>query len=125
MPIDFTKSAISAGVGVVDELLDRMDAKSTPPRTGQFRTFQDMGRIAIAGAGYALQAFMPKYASLGETLALSGTPLLAKTIFGPLVSRAMRVVCLSEHHLWPSAATELRPGKNHPPLSAWPSDRRR
>ncbi len=82
MPIDLVRSGISAGVGVVDEVLESMDANAG--RVKSFRTATDIGRLVIAGVGYGLQVFMPRQAKLGETLALSATPLLVKSIAKPI-----------------------------------------
>lgn len=76
--ISFAKVGVSVGVGVADEILEVMDEKSG--RTGSFKTFRDYGRIAMPVVGYGLQLFMPRYANLGEALALSSTPLLVKSI---------------------------------------------
>lgn len=76
--ISMTKVAISVGVGAVDEILEVWDEKSG--RTGSFKTFRDYGRIAMPVVGYGLQLFMPRYANLGETLAVASTPLLVKSI---------------------------------------------
>lgn len=91
MPIDVTRSAFSAGVGVADEILEYVDAHAKVPRTQSFRTAKDIGRLAIALGGYGLQAFGPgRYVKLGETLALSATPLLVKSLAGP-VKRALKI----------------------------------
>lgn len=84
MPIDVVRSLTSAGVGVLDEGLEWWDDKAG--RTESFRTARDLGRLAIAGLGYGLQVFMPRQARLGETLALSATPLLTKSIARPVRS---------------------------------------
>ena len=79
MAIDYVRSAESAGVGVLDELMEGWDqTKGRDPN--KFTNAKNLYRIVVTAAGYALQAFMPKQAKLGETLALSGTPLLAKTV---------------------------------------------
>ena len=90
MPINMTKSLTSVGVGVVDEVLEYWDARAAVPRTESFRTWKDIGRLVMAGTGYALQAFMPRYSDLGETLAISATPLLVKSIAKPLKT-AMKI----------------------------------
>jgi len=83
--IDFRKTGVSVGVGVVDEVLEWWDEKSG--RTETFRTAKDIGRLVEAGLGYAIQIFWPKQARIGEALALSATPLLVKSIAKPI--RAM------------------------------------
>lgn len=83
MAVDITRSLISVGVGVVDEVLEGQDANAG--RTKSFRTWQDIGRLVIAGLGYGLQVFVPNQSRLGETLALSATPLLVKSIAGPVM----------------------------------------
>ncbi|MHB8084325.1 MAG: hypothetical protein ACYDHZ_00670 [Dehalococcoidia bacterium] len=80
MPVNLMKSGISVGVGVIDEVLERGDTKAG--RTAFFKKYTDIERIALAGIGYGLQVFMPRYASMGEALALSSTPLLVKSIAG-------------------------------------------
>jgi hypothetical protein len=84
MAIDTTKTIISVGVGVIDEVLERNDA--TEHRTEPFRTATDIGRLVLAGIGYATQLWMPRYASMGEALALSATPLLVKSIAKPVMA---------------------------------------
>lgn len=78
--INITKMAVAAGVGGLDEFLEMQDASATTPRTGFFKTWRDYGRIGMVGIGLAAQAFMPKYAALGETIAVAATPLLMKSI---------------------------------------------
>lgn len=82
MAIDMVKAGVSAGVGVVDEVLEWWDEKSG--RTESFRTATDIGRLAIAGLGYAIQIFWPRQSRLGEAMALSATPLLVKSIAKPV-----------------------------------------
>jgi len=84
MAIDTTKAIISAGVGIIDEVLERNDA--TEGRTESFRTATDIGRLVLAGIGYATQLWMPRYAGVGEALALSATPLLVKSIAKPVMA---------------------------------------
>lgn len=78
MPIDATKAIISAGVGVADEALSYWDEKSG--RMASFQNATDIGRLLATMAGYGLQAFMPRQAAFGETLATAATPLLVKSI---------------------------------------------
>lgn len=78
MPINATKAIISVGVGVADEALSYWDEQSG--RTESFKTATDIGRLLLALAGYGLQAFSPRYAAMGETLAVASTPLLVKSI---------------------------------------------
>lgn len=84
MAIDVTQSGVSAGVGILDEIMEWWDEKAE--RTESFRTATDISRLMVAGLGYGLQAFMPRQARLGETLALSATPLLVKSVASPLRS---------------------------------------
>ena len=83
MAIDLGKSAVSIGVGTLDEVMEWWDEEQA--RAGSFRTATDISRLVVVGLGYGAQVFMPRYAKLGETVALSATPLLVKTI-----SRAIR-----------------------------------
>lgn len=76
--LNVTRIAVAAGVGVVDELLERNDVKNG--RTGAFKTWSDYGRIVMPVAGAALQMFMPKYAGIGETVLIASTSLLVKSI---------------------------------------------
>ena len=80
--IDFMKTGVAVGVGVLDEALEWWDERQG--RTDSFRTAKDIGRLAGAGLGYAIQIFWPRQARLGEALALSTTPLLVKSIAKPL-----------------------------------------
>lgn len=84
MPINIGRSLISAGVGVVDEVATYWDEQEG--RTESFKNAVDISRLLIAGAGYAMQVFMPRMAVMGETLALSATPLLVKSISKPVRS---------------------------------------
>lgn len=80
LKINITKMAVAAGVGGLDEFLEIQDAQASVPRTGFFKTWRDYGRIGMVGLGLATQAFLPKYANLGETIAVAATPLLMKSV---------------------------------------------
>ena len=82
MGIDFVKTGISVGVGGLDEVTEWWDEKTG--RTESFRNAKDITRLVAAGLGYAMQIFWPKQARLGESLALSATPLLVKSIAKPI-----------------------------------------
>ena len=82
MAIDIGRSLTSAAVGLADEVMEWWDENEG--RTESFKTAKDIGRLVIAGVGYGLQVFMPRQARLGETLALSATPLLVKSIAKPV-----------------------------------------
>lgn len=83
MALDVGRSLTSAGVGVVDVIAEKSDEKAG--RIESFRNARDISRLVIAGIGYGLQVFMPRHARLGETLALSATPLVIKSIASPLM----------------------------------------
>ncbi len=82
MGIDFVKTGISVGVGGLDEVMEYWDEKTG--RTESFRNAKDITRLVAAGLGYAMQIFWPRQARLGESLALSATPLLVKSIAKPI-----------------------------------------
>ena len=75
--LNVTRIAIAAGVGAVDEMLERNDAKAAREGT---KSWAFMYRVAAVAAGFGLQMFMPKYGAIGETAAISATPLLVKSI---------------------------------------------
>ena len=78
MAIDVKSQGISYAVGAVVVGLEYWDNKSA--RTGAFKTAADIG-VAVGNlGGLALQMWAPKYAKLGETVALSTGPLLVKAI---------------------------------------------
>ena len=78
MGIDGGRSLTSVGVGAVSEVLEWWDENEG--RSGSFRTANDIGNLVMCGLGYGAQVFTPRYAKLGETIALSATPLLVKSI---------------------------------------------
>lgn len=78
MPINATKAIISIGVGVADEALGYWDEQSG--RAESFKNAADIGRLLAAMTGYGLQAFSPRHAAIGETIATAATPLLVKSI---------------------------------------------
>jgi hypothetical protein len=91
MGIKWEKVGISAGVGVIDEVIERQDRKylTDAKRTAiekenhakPFRSYGDIARLALALGGLAVQQFGPnKYDYMGEAIALSATPLLVKSI---------------------------------------------
>ena len=84
--IDVGRSITSVGVGAVSEVLEWWDEKEG--RVGSFRTANDIGNLVMCGVGYGAQVFMPRYAKLGETIALSATPLLVKSISRAIRSRS-------------------------------------
>jgi len=86
MAIDMTKTLVSVGAGVVDEVLEWNDR--TSGRTGSFTTATDLGRLGLAAVGYIVQIWSPRYARFGEALALSETPLLVKSIAKPVMAAA-------------------------------------
>lgn len=75
--LNVTRIAIAAGVGAVDEMLERSDVKAAREGT---KSWAFMYRVAAVAAGFGLQMFMPKYGGIGETAAISATPLLVKSI---------------------------------------------
>lgn len=76
--LNLTRMAIAIGVGAIDEVLERQDAKAG--RTATFRTWRDYGRIGLPVIGIAAQLMMPKYAGIGETVAVASLPLLTKSV---------------------------------------------
>jgi hypothetical protein len=76
--LNLTRMAIAIGVGAIDEVLERQDTSAG--RTGAFRTWRDYGRIGLPVIGIAAQLMMPKYAGIGETVAVASLPLLTKSI---------------------------------------------
>lgn len=80
MAIDIKKQGISYLVGGAVVALEYWDQKATTPRTKPFRTAADIGVVVGNLGGMALQQFMPKYAALGETIAVATGPLLVKAI---------------------------------------------
>ncbi|MDP3379842.1 MAG: hypothetical protein Q8S53_15865, partial [Brevundimonas sp.] len=76
--IDLVKEAVAVVLGVEDEFVERKDV--TDGRTGSFKTYTDISRVVVTGAGLALQVFAPRYGRIGEALALPGTTLLVKSV---------------------------------------------
>ena len=76
--INTTKVLIAVGVGGADEALGYWDEQSG--RTESFKNASDIGRLLAALVGYGAQAFFPRYAAMGETVATASTPLLVKSI---------------------------------------------
>jgi hypothetical protein len=58
-------------------MLERSDVKAAREGT---KSWAFMYRVAAVAAGFGLQMFMPKYGAIGETAAISATPLLVKSI---------------------------------------------
>jgi len=75
--LNVTRIAIAAGVGAIDEALERNDAKAAREGT---KSYSFMYRVAAVAAGFGLQMFMPKYGAFGESAAIAATPLLVKSI---------------------------------------------
>ncbi len=75
--IDMTGLMYGVGVGVVDEVLERMDVKAG--RTENLKSYRDYFRMFGVGGGLAGQIFgiMPAQA---KTLADACTPLLTKSV---------------------------------------------
>ena len=86
MAIDFMKAAISAGVGAIDEYLERDDVKNA--RTGNFKTYSDIGRAGMAILGYAGMIMMPRYDRYLEGMALGATSLLVKSVAKAVVKES-------------------------------------
>lgn len=84
MPINLTKAFTAVGVGVIDDVLERNDNKEG--RTGIQKRWSDWARIGLVVGGYGVTYFMPRYADIGETVALASTPLLVKTIAREVMS---------------------------------------
>lgn len=97
--LNLTRMAIAIGVGAIDEVLERQDARAG--RTGNFKTWKDYGRVALPVLGIAAQLFMPKYGGIGETVAVASLPLLTKSI----ASTAMK------------STTSTRAGRAYPRLA--------
>ena len=117
MAIDLMKSGISVGVGLVDTVLERMDATAksptgaAAPRTGTFKKWSDLSRLALAVAGYGIQAMYPRQARIGEALALSATPLLVKTLVADTVADMFKE----------NAASGFVPTRTYAPAPAAPA----
>lgn len=84
--INMTAVVVSAGVGAVDVLTEKMDADdlaegraTAKDQAGLFGSKTNIARIAMAGLGYLGQIFdfYPTYAG---SLAIAATPLLVKTV---------------------------------------------
>ncbi len=97
--LNLTRMAIAVGVGAIDEVLERQDTKAG--RTGNFKTWKDYGRIALPVLGIAAQLMMPKYAGIGETVAVASLPLLTKSV----ASMAMK------------STTSFRPSSAYPRMA--------
>lgn len=80
MNLNYMKMAGAMAAGGLDEMLERNDAKATPVRTGNFKTYSDYGRVGSVVGGIGLQIAMPKYADIGEGLMLGGLSLLTKSV---------------------------------------------
>lgn len=78
MAINFQHVAVSGAVGVLDEALERMDAKAG--RVGNFKTYRDYARIGLPVLGLAAGYLSPKWAALGDTVATASIPLLVKSV---------------------------------------------
>jgi hypothetical protein len=73
-------------VAVVDEVFIYED--ETQGYTKPFQTSKDISRTVLALGGYAFQAFMPRYAKFFDIVAMSETPLLAKSVITALMHQA-------------------------------------
>ena len=82
MKLDAAKIFTSVAVGGADEALGFWDEKSG--RTKSFQNAVDIGRAVMVLGGYGLQAFMPRYGSLGDTLVTASIPLLTKSVVSVL-----------------------------------------
>lgn len=80
MAVEITGKIIALGLGGLDELLERADAKAVPARTEPLKTWQDFGRIGMVVVGIGTEMFMPKYARMAETVGEVGVAFLGKSL---------------------------------------------
>lgn len=78
MAINVGKQVQSYVVGGVDSVLEWYDGKNDRTKTSE--QWQTWGRVGGHLLGLAAQIWMPKYAALGETVAISTGPLVVKTL---------------------------------------------
>ncbi len=78
MSINWEKKITFAGAGGLDEALIYWDEKSG--RTGNFKTAEDLGRVAMVVGGLAASALgSGQIARMGENISDAGTTLLVKS----------------------------------------------
>lgn len=78
MAINVGRQVQSYFVGGVDQVLKWQDEKGG--RVKPFKKWQDWGRVGGHLVGLAAQIWMPKYAALGETIAISTGPLVVDSL---------------------------------------------
>lgn len=84
--INITKAVTAVGVGVVDDVLERMDDGAN--RAG-FQRWSVWARLlAVAGGHLATMMGRGQMATTGETVATSATPLLYKNIASMVIAPA-------------------------------------
>lgn len=78
MAVNVGKQVQSYAVGGVDSVLQWYDEKNG--RIKPFKKWQDWGRVGGHLLGLAAQIWMPKYSTLGETVAISTGPLVVNSL---------------------------------------------
>jgi hypothetical protein len=73
-----------------------------------------MYRVAAVAAGFGLQMFMPKYGGIGETAAISATPLLVKSIAKIAMAPTAYSPRLAASRSYPAMATARGVGARAP-----------
>ena len=92
--INLMNAGISVGVGVVDEVLERMDAAAG--RTAVLQKWSDYARLLGVLGGYSMVVFgRGQLSSMGETIATSMTPLLVKTLAKAAIKPPIRTATAS------------------------------
>lgn len=87
MPLSLKKWGMSALYGLVDIGTEFVDQTMKLPASGTFQNATDIQRAAAVGGGAALAYFgRGSMAEVGETIALSATPLLEKSAANAILS---------------------------------------
>ncbi len=108
MAINVQGLLTGGAVGVADVGLEYWDTKSA--RTGSFKTATDLGRLGMVVGGLALAQFMPRYARLGETVAIAAMPLLVKSVAKAVAPSltSQRYAPMQRHIVTPAQRVQAR-----------------
>ncbi len=79
MAIDVTGLAIGGVVGAADIAMRKWDVSAA--RSGNFKTAEDISRIAYVAVGVGAQMMAPRYNRYAVPMAIAGMPLLVGTLY--------------------------------------------
>lgn len=123
MAVEVIGKVVGAGLGGLDEVLERADAKAVPARTEPFKTWRDYGRIGMVVAGLGGEIFMPRYTRVAQAVGEVGVAFLVKSLSKALIKETVPTAATYIHRRQAAPVTNVAPnpvGRGYFPQESQP-----